>query len=56
MPKYSVHIPEQAIIVDIDPPKDEMLASSVAGRSLILWDNASGAFAQLEWEYHRISD
>lgn len=56
MPKYSVHIPEQTIIVDGDRLEGDMLASSQAGHPLILWDQEHGAFAQLNWEYHRISD
>jgi len=54
MPKYSVHIPEQTIIVDGDSIEGERLDRS--GQPLILWDQEHGAFAQLNWEYQRISD
>jgi hypothetical protein len=56
VPKYSVHIPEQTVIVDADWLEGEMLVSSQAGQPLILWDQEHGAFAQLAWEYRRISD
>jgi hypothetical protein len=57
MPKYSVHIPEQTILVDGDKLDGQPLAYwAEHGRSLIMWDPDHGAFANAEYEIQGVSD
>ena len=55
MSKYSVHIPEQTILVDGDLLDGDPLAYwEESGHSLIMWDIAHGAFSQLEYRFERV--
>jgi hypothetical protein len=57
MSKYSVHIPEQTILVDGDLRNGDPLAYwEENGRSLIMWDIVAGAFSQMAYTFQRISD
>jgi len=57
MAKYSVHIPEQTILVDGDLLDGDPLAYwKEHFRSLILWDTQNGAFSQLNYTFNRVSD
>ena len=57
MAKYSVHIPEQTIIVDSDLlDGDSLTYWQEHSRSLIMWDTQHGAFSQLSYTFKRISD
>jgi hypothetical protein len=55
MPKYSVHVPEQTVLVDGDLLDGDPLAyGKENGRSLIMWDIDHGAFSQLDYRFVRV--
>jgi hypothetical protein len=57
MAKYSVHIPEQTIIVDGDLlDGDPLTYWTEHYRSLIMWDPENGAFSQLSYTFNRVGD
>jgi hypothetical protein len=57
MPKHTVHIPEQTILIDEDLlDEDPLTYRREHGRSLIMWDDDHGAFAQTKYQFNRVSD
>jgi hypothetical protein len=57
MAKYSIHIPEQIIIVDGDLLDGDPLTYWKENyRSLIMWDTQNGAFSQVSYTFNRVGE